>query len=270
MFYDLAADAPADVVRGTPRPMLDEETLRWIGKWKACPVRWRAGLPNFQRVSLFEPDGTLVGHFQEAVAERLALHPAVAFVPGSPRATQRFRVLADGTLSGIRIRAGQHLVWRMPEEKMLVRAIAAARESGAAGTIWFAHPASAPRPLHSVGHLAALQRGETPPTELRVTVDARGTLELHNAGEADLWPRPADSPWKLVLEADAPGRFGMLEPFDFHAVDAPGSSPARPQLARRIVLEFHSLRARESLRTGTRFIRNPEAGPPDWRILPQP
>ena len=65
MFYDLTADPPQEIVTGKAKPMAGPEAAAWIARWKSCRTPWRAGLANFERLTLFEADGKLTGHLKQ-------------------------------------------------------------------------------------------------------------------------------------------------------------------------------------------------------------
>lgn len=269
MFYDLAADAPEDITAGTPLRMIDETTLRWIAKWGACRRSWRVGLPNFQRLSIFEPDGTLVGHLQDWAPESILAHPLLRRFEGGPAHTIRFQVTKQGIVSRVAVRPGQHIVWRMPDEGLTRHALTAARDAGATGAVWFAHPDSAPVAWHSAPHLSMMARGNPAAPALAIRFLPDGSVRIVNEGPGDLPSRYHTTPWSLVLEAEGPGSFGSASPGTFFSLEAAGASLAQAELAGKIELSFHSLRIDQERRTAPQFIATPETLP-TWRIQPTP
>src|ERR1700731_1486160 len=64
MLYDFEPDP---IVEGAaPLLLLDPEKLQaWLADWSKCKTGWRAGLPAFARVTLFDPNGKSRGHIRE-------------------------------------------------------------------------------------------------------------------------------------------------------------------------------------------------------------
>jgi len=269
MFYDLEAD-PADAVRRADfEPMIGPDTLRWIAKWKNCPKPWRAGLPNFQRLTTFAEDGKLIGHHPRFRPEFLFDHPLLELREPKDAGTLIFDVTSDGTVSLQKVSAGQVLVWRRPDDTLLRTAVTSAMESGAQGIVWFAHPASAPTAWHSVPHLCQFLPGKAALAKplLAVSTDSSGSLVLRNTSSTDLTPRADGQPWELVLEGD-PGTFGRADPGAFISLEAIGSSNHRLELARGVRLRFAQLPAGGRLASGTKLART--TTPPPWSIHPAP
>lgn len=269
MFYDLEADAPDAVRRADFEPMISPDTLRWIAKWKNCPKPWRAGLPNFQRLTTFAEDGSLVGHHPRFRPEFLFDHPLLELREPGDSATSIFDVSGDGTVSLQKVSAGQVLVWRRPDDTLLRSAVTLAMENGAQGIVWFAHPDSAPTAWHRVPHLCQFLPGNAALAKplFEVHTDSTGILVLRNTGSTDLTPRADGKPWELVLEGD-PGSFDRADPGAFHSLEAIGSSNHRLELARGVRLRFVQLPAGTRLASGMKLLRTNT--PPPWSIHPAP
>ncbi|GAA5483321.1 DUF3142 domain-containing protein [Haloferula sargassicola] len=265
MFYDLLPDRAEDVRAGHLVPMSGRDTLVWIRRWKTCPTRWRAGLPNFQRLTLFEADGSLVGHLPPFDPASLDGHAGLRLSAPPAGGTAIYQVTADSMPAHRPVHRNQLLVWRRPDEATMRQAIQAATEAGAAGVLWFAHPASAPAPWHSVSHLIHLTENPRPRLQLKVT--DQGAIELFNAGPGDLPCRPGAKPWTLTLQGE-PGDF--VKPTPGHFADIAGSDGSlhRPRFSTTISLRFHQLPAGHSLVTGTHF--SEASAEPDWQIDPRP
>lgn len=269
MFYDLEPDLPADIIASNPLPMVDASTLRWIEKWQRCPRPWRVGLPNFQRLSLFRADGHLIGHLQRWSPDTILSHPSLKLSPDSTPSILQFSVTANTHISQVALKPGQLLIWRMPEQSIILRALDTARSAGARGCLWFAHPDSAPLPWHTVPHLAALQRhGHARPRPV-FTLAKNGAVILSNHGPGDFPNRYHQRPWQLILDAKNPGSFQSPGPGEFFSIDAPGSSLARPELSKKIVLSFHALPAGKSLHSQEHFLKISSQAP-DWQLDPNP
>jgi len=269
MFYDLERDEPADVRKGNFHGMVDASTIQWIHKWNPCLTPWRAGLPNFQRLSIFNEDGSLVGHHRKWSIDGLLNHPAIEASPAQPDNIRLYQVVADGTLSGIPIQTQQTLAWRQPDESMTREAIDAARSAGAIGIVWFAHPDSAPKAWHSVAHLTELQQSQPEEPQLTLEINQLGALRLTNAGPIDLLMSHPSDPIRLIVEAP-PGSFSHGGPGRFSRKEAPGASLNHPETIRRVELEFAELRSGDSLITGHKFTTLTEPSQLQWSIEPAP
>ena len=267
MFYDLERDSPAAVAAGEPLLMIDESTLRWILKWQACPIPWRAGLANFQRLTQFSPEGQLIGHHRSWSTAGLLTHPAIERRSSPDPSISHFEVTAGGSMSRIPIRAGEKLFIRMPDEALTREAIQAAHDAGALGIVWFAHPRSAPRTWHSVEHLAAMQAGKAAPAKLDLEITPDGAILLTNPGPTDLQAQPGHHPWRLVISGP-PGSFGRGLPGGFLECDLEGASMNHPELATRLILTFPSLLTNDRLVSSTGLITQPESI--TWTLEPQP
>jgi len=268
MFYDLEIDERDHIQANNPRAMVSPETQSWIQKWEKCPVTWRAGLPNFQRLSLFESSGKLIGHLQRWSPSHLISLPGLTPISGTPPDAMTFRVTREIRYEGVSMKPGQLLIWRVPNEEETVRAIETAKEGGASGIIWFTHPDSTPVAWHSIPHLSALQTNENPSANFRHEIRPDGTITLTNDGPGDLSLLPGSKPRQLILEAKSRGTFSRGDPGSFLDIAAPGSSLVRPELARTITLSFSDLRSGKSLTSGPGLIESPTTNPPTVRIHP--
>ncbi len=79
MFYDFEPDP---VVQGSaPLPLLVPEKLeRSLMQWNHCQTPWRAGLPSFARVTLFDPSGKSRGHIRDWNWDDLCFNKSLATV----------------------------------------------------------------------------------------------------------------------------------------------------------------------------------------------
>lgn len=244
MFYDITADPPADVVAGKLVPMAGGEAGKWIAKWKDCRTPWRAGLPNFARLTLFQSDGTLSGHLRqwrpETVLDADYLQP-LSSGPG----LALYQVARDASLEGTALRKGQLLAWRDTEDETLRQLIAASFASGARGIVWFALPGPGLRATHTPSHLAAMARGESPQPSLKATLDEKGRVTLRNEGPGDLIPAPGKPANRLKLTSNQAGSFAAVGPGEFLSVGPSEGSRVSINFSHGIELTFYGLRVGE-------------------------
>jgi hypothetical protein len=236
MFYDLTADLPQDIVAGKAKPMAGPEAEAWIARWKSCRTPWRAGLANFERLTLFEADGKLVGHLKQWTPESIAHADFLETLPRFSGGTD-YRVKQATILHGTRLEASQRLVWRTPDDQSLRTLTTAAFDAGACGIVWFALPGPGLRAAHSPSHLAALSRGQTPSHGVQVKLAGDGRIVLRNDGPGDL-PLAAGAPLhRLELTSDEAGTFTAAGPGEFTEV----TTPLPAKFSRKIVLSFPRL-----------------------------
>jgi hypothetical protein len=258
MLYDFEPDP---VVEGAaPLPLLDPEKLeRSLADWSHCQIAWRAGLPAFARVTLFDPSGKSRGHIREWNWDDLCFNKSLATLRPSALGVTVFKARAATRVTNTPVKADQLLTVRWPDRAGLIQVIDRARKTNARGLVFFRLPdSSAPSgwSLRQLGHLEA-----TPLLVLR-KADTSPQLELVNESDADLEPRLAsatsagDLDRGYALEVDAPAAvFRDAQEGDFWRVaghvDPEGARQAvAVPLATRLTFWFSHLRARQSLRTG--------------------
>lgn len=258
MLYDFEPDPTVE--GAAPRPLLDPEKLeRLLVEWNECRIAWRAGLPSFSRVTLFDPSGKLRGHIREWNWDDLCFNSSLATLRSAVLGVTVLKATAATRVTNTPVKVDQLLAVRWSDRAGLVRVIDRVKKTSARGVVFFRLPDStAPSgwSLRQLGHLEAtphlaLRKAGTPPQ-----------LELVNESEADLEPRlsSAKSEGALdrgyALELDAPATdFRDAQEGDFWRVlghaDPDGARRAvAVPLATRLTFWFSRLRARQSLRTG--------------------
>ena len=245
MFYDLEEDKPSDVRAGRFQSLADPAVKQHIARWSKCTKPWLAGLPNFERLSVFANDGVLIGHVRDWRDDALFFHPQLKrrdVLPG----TAVFDPLEVFDLSGTRVAPGMGVVHRTPDAVELGRLVEAARDAGAAGIIWFALPGPGMRSAFSVPHLTHPHAGLN--LELRVAGD--GSVVLENPGPADLPP----GAWELRIRGGEPGSFRSASPGAFAELAQPDGLPA--EMADSLVLRFARLPAGGSIVSGPLVTKN--------------
>ncbi len=272
MFYDLRADGAQDVAAGRFEAMIDAGDL--IERWGGCAVPWWVGLPAFARVTIFEKSGKLVGHPRRWDWDELIFHPDLRPRVGGDVGTMVADVVRDSRLGDVGLERGQVVVARFPERAGLAAAARGALEAGAVGVVWFSLPEDGS--LRGVAELAGVARGETGEVVARVTLDARGRLELTNVGTASLPPRwlgrmgATDRGWQLEVETGGGFRFASAGEFVRVAGhrDPEEVVPERVPVgeAERLTFWFSRLGAEESLRSGVVELRDLGSDDLRWRL----
>ena len=258
MLYDFEPDP---IVEGAaPLPLLDPEKLEaWLADWSKCKTGWRAGLPAFARVTLFDPNGKSRGHVREWNWDDLCFNKSLAPLQPTALGLTLFKAQASTRITNTPVKTEQRVAVRWPDRAALIRVIEQVRKTNARGVVFFRLPdSSAPSgwSLRQLGHLDAA------PHLIFRKAEASQQLELVNESDADLEPRLAGANDKgglergYALEVDAPAAvFRDAHEGDFWRVighvDPDGArQPVVTPLATRLTFWFSHLRARQSLRTG--------------------
>jgi hypothetical protein len=280
MLYDFEAEPV--LKNQSPLPLISPEKIsKLIESWHPCRKPWRAGLPVFARLSVYDADRKLRGQIRNWNWDELCFNPSFQMVDGGQFGASILCATKSTSIANTTIHQGDEVIVREVDRTGLRGAISSALRAGAQGIVFFRLPdstASSGWSLHQLGHLEAAPR-----LILRKPDDSE-TLELSNAGQGDLEPRFASSGmgaggYALEIEAPTP-IFREAQPGDFVSVNAfAGEKSAKVPFATRLRFQFAQLRAKENLRTGliqlapaadfrqTRYrILNIEGAPP-WRSL---
>lgn len=250
MFYDLETDP----IGAEPWPLLDPQKIRaQLAAWSRCQIPWRAGLPNFARVTSYAADGKARGHLRDFSWTDLCFNRALTTLTSAHGVTT-FRVENETRLASVALAKGEKLAARWPERAALAEAISAAKSAGACGVIFFRLPDETDASGWSLAQLSHLEAAP----QLVLRRDG-SRLALTNESKADLAPRlaghdPLDRGY--ALEIDAPATiFREALPGDFwrvtaHAHPEQAPAPVAPPLATRLTFWFSHLRAGGTLRSG--------------------
>jgi len=258
MLYDFEPDP---IVEGAaPRALLDPEKLeRTLTEWNECRIAWRAGLPSFARVTLFDPSGKSRGHIRDWSWDDLCFNKSLATLRPAVLGVTLFKATTATRVTNTPVKAEQLLAVRWPDRTGLIRVIDRVKKTSAQGLVFFRLPDStAPSgwSLRQLGHL------EAAPHLVLHQIGTPAQLELVNESNADLEPRLSsaksngdlDRGYALELDTSAPV-FREAQEGDFWRVlgqadpEETRRSVAVP-LATRLTFWFSHLRARQSLRTG--------------------
>ena len=257
MFYDVQIDPPVLGSAG-PLPLVDAAKVRReLAEWSACKTQWRAGLPLFSRLTVYDQTtGLSRGHIRDWSWDDLCFNKSLETVGATKLGVTLLRASETTTVGNIPVKKGDLVGVRWPDRGALAAALDAAKNSGAGGVIFFRLPDSTEPSGWSLKQLAHLDA--VPLLKLRKQ-DTTSQLELINDAPADLEPRLSgkdahDRGYAVELEADAPAFREAVEG-DFwrvtgHAGSGPDSRVVAIPLATRLTFWFSHLRAGQSLRTG--------------------
>jgi hypothetical protein len=255
MLYDFEPDP---VVEGAaPLPLVVAEKLeRALAEWDKCRIPWRAGLPAFARVTLFDSNGKSRGHIRDWSWDALCFNNSLATLRPTELGVAVLKPRAATRVTNTPVKADQLLAVRWPDRAALARVIDRAKKTSARGLVFFRLPDSTAPSGWSLRQLAHLEA--TPHLVLRKTKGSQ-ELELANESDADLEPRlsgAGELDRGYALELDAPAAIFRDAPEgDFWRVlgQAEIGSARRAvalPLATQLTFWFSHLRARQSLRTG--------------------
>jgi hypothetical protein len=280
MLYDFEAEPI--LKNQSPLPLISPEKIsKLIEAWRSCSKPWRAGLPVFARLSVYDTSQKLRGQIRNWNWDELCFSRSFRLTNGGQFGASILRATKSTSVANTAIHPGDEVIVREVDRTALRGAISSALRAGAQGVVFFRlsdSTASSGWSLRQLGHLEA-----EPRLILRKPADSE-TLELSNAGDGDLDPRFARNEveaggYALEVEAATP-IFREAQPGDFASVDAfVGEKSARVPFATRLRFQFAQLRAKENLRSGliqlapgadfrqTRYrILNIEGAPP-WTSL---
>lgn len=260
MFYDLQADPTGVSASAPPPPLLDPAQIEAaLRPWSACPIPWRAGLPTFARLTVFDRTGLSRGQIPNWSWDDFCFHKSLHTLAPTRLGVTIFRADADTRVASTPIAKDEMVASRFTDRAALAQSVALARAAGAAGIVLFRLSDGTDPGGWSPGDLAKLASPAQPRLILRQT--SGEFLELINDSPADLAPRlfgeKSDRDRGYALEIDAPAPlFREALAGDFWRV----ASHARPDtkqpvtvavpLATRLTFWFSQLRAGGALRTG--------------------
>jgi hypothetical protein len=251
MLYDFEAEP---ILKDqSPLPLISPAKIsRLIEAWRACRKPWRAGLPVFARLSVYDANQKLRGQIRNWNWDELCFNRSFEVANAAQFGASILRATTSTSIANTPIHPDDEVIVREVDRGALRDAINAALRADAQGVVFFRLPdstASSGWSLHQLGHLEA-----GPRLILRKPADSE-TLELSSAGDGDLAPRFARNEagagdYALELDAATP-IFREAQPGDFASVNAfAGEKPARVPFATRLRFQFSQLRAKENLRTG--------------------
>ncbi len=251
MLYDFEAEPV--LKDDSPMPLIASPKIaNLIEQWRSCRKPWRAGLPVFARLSLYDETGKLRGQIRNWSWEELCFNPGLLLVKRGSFDVFTLQAQKATSIANTPIREHEKIIVRRADRAALRNAAIAAAETGAQSVVFFRLPdssASSGWSLHQLGNLSA-----EPKLVLRKSNETNA-LELLNIGEGDLEPRFRTSDkdrggYDLEIEASSP-IFREAQPGDFARANAyAGEQPAPIPFATLLRFQFAELRAGEQLRTG--------------------
>lgn len=274
MFYDLQRDPTGVSVENPPPPILDPTQVQpLLDAWAKCPVPWRAGLPVFSRVTIFDVTGLSRGQLFGWEWPELVFNVRLRSEPAGKLGVQLLRVAKPTRVAHRELQSGEMLAVRQTDPEALAHCRSAAIKAGAAGIVLFRLPDSED---HSTGSLRNLSESQERSDGLRARISG-DALILENSGNSDLAPRLAgkrhDRDRGYALELDAPAAFFReAEPGGFYRVTAHAGSESELRsvpvsAATRLTFWISHLHAGASLRSGLfQLAPHADASRIRWRV----
>ena len=248
MFYDYEPDP---VVPGAaPVPVIVPDKLRsWLTAWNRCRTPWRVGLPNFARLTIYDPDGQPRGNLREWTWDAVTFNETLTIVRQGGLGVNLWRAKAATRVGNTRLNAGQLLAARWPDRPALAAAMTAAAQPSARGQVIFRLPDAT---AASGWSLRQLQHLEARPDFLLRWSRAAQQISLTNKGEGDT--EPPSRGFVIEVEAGQP-IFREADEGDFWTVRGEIEKQGAVRkvlipLATRLSFSFSQLRAGETLRSG--------------------
>ncbi|MEO7723944.1 MAG: DUF3142 domain-containing protein [Chthoniobacterales bacterium] len=248
MFYDFEPDPM--VPGAAPVPVIVPDKMQnWLRQWNHCRTPWRIGLPNFTRLTIYDPDGKPRGNLREWTWDAVVLNDALTLVRPTQLGVTLFRARGATRVANTRLREGQLLAARWPDRAALAGAMTAARGTSARGLVIFRLPDATAASGWSSRQLQHLE--DRAQLTLKWQPGAQ-QVTLTNSGNGDL--APARQGYALEVEAGQP-IFREADEGDFwHVwgeVEQEGKAHAvLIPLATRLSFSFSALRAGASLQSG--------------------
>jgi len=268
MLYDFEAEPV--LKNQSPMPLIAAEKIsKLIADWKACHKPWRAGLPVFARLSVYDANQKLRGQIRNWTWDELCFNRNVAVESGGQFGATILRAASSTSISNTPIQQNEKVIVRLTDRAALRDAVRAAETAGAQSVVFFRLPDSSASSGWSLPQLGHLEEG--PRLILRAT--SNNTLELVNEGNGDLPPHFASEKsdgggYELELEAGS-RIFREAQPGDFASVSgyAAQKSAGLP-FATTVRFKFSELRARARLETGLiQLAPGADFGQSRYRIL---
>ncbi len=276
MFYDLQPDALQSGPESPPAALLVPRKLAAeLESWSSCKTPWRAGLPNFTRVTVFDTSGRSRGQIRNWSWDEIVFQPRLKFISSPESGLVLLRATGNVVLAATPVESGSLIAIRWVDAQRLRDALDAVKRSSAKGPIFFRLPDSTDPSGWSASQLVEWMNGEVLTPKLRLRKEG-ASFVLENDSPEDLPPRIAGSDERgYSLELDAPSRLWREAlAGDFWRVAShadPEKSPVAVPipLATRLTFWFGSLRAGKTLRSGL-ILLAPDADIREihYRILP--
>jgi hypothetical protein len=250
MFYDLNPDLERLGREGLP-PLIEPDMATQLAAWRDCPIPWRAGLPNFSRVTVVNADGKSRGNMRNWSWDAIYFAPFLQPLGPTVGGQTVLEVNRNCVLGYTPVKSQEHLAIRYPDRAQLRQAQIESAAAGARGVIYFRLADSSDPSGYSVRDLGGAKPEEP---SFEVAKDTAGRFVLTNRGTSDLMPvvrgtGETDRGYALEFEAQTPVWREAI-PGDFAKVTSGGEATGAGLGVAHLQFWFTHLAAGNSLRTG--------------------
>jgi hypothetical protein len=136
MLYDFEAEPV--LKNQSPLPLISPEKIsKLIDSWRACRKQWRAGLPVFARLSVYDVNQKLRGQIRNWNWDEICFNRSFQLVNSGQFGTTILRAATPTSIAKTAINTGEELIVREVDRGTLRDAIAAALRVGAPKTVFF-------------------------------------------------------------------------------------------------------------------------------------
>jgi len=252
MFYDLNP-MREEMTNGVLPTLFDSATAQaQILAWKDCSLPWRAGLPNFSRISVVAKSGQASGNVRKWSWDDIWFSPFLAPSTPTSHAQTVFMVTSEGRLGWTPLSPGETVVVRYPERTALHAVLPWIKQAGAEGAIYFRLAGA--DDMSGFSPLDLAQEKIVSPS-FRVSCDESSRITIKNCSQIDLMPQvmgnaPGQRGYSLVVHASSaiwrdalPGGFAAVT----RQLDVSSESGSAGMTLR---FWFSHLAANNSLETG--------------------
>jgi hypothetical protein len=251
MFYDLSP-AQESLHGGALSDLADIASMaKQLRTWRMCPIPWKAGLPNFSRITVVGTDGASRGNLRSWLWDEIWFSPLLTPRGPTTRGQTIFDVSKSGLLTDLPVRTGETIVVRQPDLSAIEQVSAEAASDGAAGVLFFRLADSTDMSGYEVQDLVAVRS----PAALAVRWQTESKLSL--TASRSLMPIVSPSGgrgYALAVTTSGEG-WREADPGDFSRVttDAAGRNVVPSTLGlgvKTLYFWFGHLRAGQILQTG--------------------
>jgi hypothetical protein len=250
MFYDLdpGRESLRDGRLANLTDPISAETE--LDDWKKCPIPWKAGLPNFSRVTVIDVGGASRGHLRSWAWDDVWFSPILEPLAPTTDGQTIFSVLSSGILGVTPLRAGEKVIVRYPDLAQLKQLADKSEQAGSQGVIYFRLADGTDMSGFAVSDLL----GEAPEI---VTVLPFSADSITLASNKTLMPVVTPNRlrgYALAVKTDGEGwREAVPGQFASISLDPAGTAPAPIDLGlgtTMLYFRFSALQAGGTLKTG--------------------
>ena len=96
--------------------------------WRGCPIPWRAGLPTFARLTVFDQTGLSRGQIPNWTWDDFCFHKGLITLAPTRQGVTLFRATVDTKVAATPIKSGEMIVSRFTDRAALSSVVRAVRK----------------------------------------------------------------------------------------------------------------------------------------------